>query len=42
MILDIEGEDYKKLTELVLMQVFDDKDILYPFSEIDKRIEITS
>jgi len=32
--------DYKKITENVLVDIFHDENILFPFSELDKRIEI--
>jgi len=36
----LKGVDYKKLTENVLVDIFHDKNILFPLSELDKRIEI--
>jgi len=39
-IADVQDSDYLKLTEIALVQIFDDKDILLPMSDLDKRIEI--
>ena len=38
----IEEEDFLKLTEKILTELFNDADILFPLSELDKRIEIKS
>ncbi|EAR98162.1 transmembrane protein, putative (macronuclear) [Tetrahymena thermophila SB210] len=37
---EIKQNDYKKLTEMVLIDIFEDSEILYPISEADKRIQI--
>ncbi|KAL4497227.1 hypothetical protein ABPG72_019547 [Tetrahymena utriculariae] len=37
---DVKLDDYKTLTEKLLVQIFRDSNILYPISELDKRIEI--
>ncbi|EAR93361.1 transmembrane protein, putative (macronuclear) [Tetrahymena thermophila SB210] len=37
---DVKPDDYKALTEKFLISIFSDENILYPISELDKRIEI--
>ncbi|KAL4453079.1 hypothetical protein ABPG74_015310 [Tetrahymena malaccensis] len=37
---DVKPDDYKALTEKFLVQIFQDSNVLYPISELDKRIEI--
>ncbi|KAL4495549.1 hypothetical protein ABPG72_020290 [Tetrahymena utriculariae] len=38
--LKIKLNDYKQLTESILVEIFSDSEILYPISESDKRIQI--
>ncbi|KAL4449585.1 hypothetical protein ABPG74_007408 [Tetrahymena malaccensis] len=38
--LEIRSNDYKKLTEYILAEIFQNFDVLFPISEGDKRIQI--
>lgn len=40
--LEIENQDLKALTEKLIIEIFDDEDILIPINELDKRVEITT